>query len=123
VSDGESLWFIAARAVTTADTGDPVAPRALCLIRVNTPLGAPHVACPSRALGLRWIDLMGVAGQACLVRGEDLHGSMHFDLASHGVLVFDTDAALDAYLFDVDAFDYATAIRHPRVVARSADPW
>jgi hypothetical protein len=66
---------------------------------------------------------MGVAEQARLVRGEALHGSMRFDLMSYGVLVFDDDAAPDADVLYADAFDSASAVRHSRVLARSADPW
>ena len=120
MSDGGALWFVAALAAAK-DPGTPREPH--CLVRVNTPLGAPHVACATRELGLRWLDLMGVAGQACVVRGDDLHPEIHFDVARFGVLVFDDDAALDAYLRDADGFDYAGATRRPQVAAASGDPW
>jgi len=120
MSEDAALWFVAALGAAAQDG----APReAHCLVRVNTPLGAPHVACASRALGLRWLDLMGISGQACLVRCDDLHPGLHFDLARFGVLVFDDDAALDAFLFDADGFDYVAATRRPDVAVQSSDPW
>ena len=114
----EDLWFIAQRV-----SGDAQVGRARCLVRVSTPLGAPHVACHGCALGERWLDLMGVARQACLVAAAELTAAIHFDIQQYGVLVFEDDAALDAYLFDADGFDYATRIVWPVLEARSDDPW
>lgn len=113
------LYFIAAR--RESDTGEPHAAR--CLIRVNTPMGAPHVACAGSALGARWLELMGVAEQACLVADHELSAEISFDVSSFGVLVFENDAALDAYLMDADGFDYRSRIIHPALDAVSGDPW
>ena len=97
------------------------APR--CLIRVNTPLGAPHVACVGRALGERWLDLMSVKRKACLVAEHELTAGISFDVKRFGVLVFENDAALDAYLMDADGFDYVSRLRHPDMAVVSDDPW
>ena len=113
------LFFIAQRA--SGDAGRAGGPR--CLVRVNTPLGAPHVACRGRALGERWLALMGVTRQACLVASAELTAAIHFDVQPYGVLVFEDDAALDAYLVDADGFDYAARITWPALQTRSDDPW
>lgn len=115
---GAGLYFVAA--LTRTGNG---ARHAHCLIRVNTPLGAPHVACVGRALGERWLDLMSVTRQACLVAEDDLTTAISFDVERYGVLVFEDDAALDAYLVDADGFDYGSRIRRPRLAVASEEPW
>jgi hypothetical protein len=46
-----------------------------------------------------------------------------FDVKRFGVLVFEDDAALDAYLVDADGFDYASRLRHPELAVISDAPW
>jgi len=109
------LYFVADRG-----TGDGPAH---CLVRVSTPFGAPHVACVGRALGERWLDLMGVAGKACLLAQHELGTQVRFDLTSYGVLVFEDDAALDAYLLDANEFDYRSRITRTGLDVSSEEPW
>ena len=111
----ERLYFV-------ADRGAGEGP-AHCLVRVSTPFGAPHVACVGRALGERWLHLMGVAGKACLLASHELGTGVRFDLESYGVLVFEDDAALDAYLLDANEFDYRSRISRPDLDVSSEEPW
>jgi hypothetical protein len=113
------LYFVASRRGAPRIDGGEVH----CLVRVNTPVGAPHVACLGRPLGERWIDLMGVSGQACLVAAHELTALVSFDVESYGVLVFRSDADLGAYLVDADGFDYRSRISRPALEVSSGEPW
>lgn len=81
------------------------------------------MAFASRALAERYLTLMAVQRQCCVLGEDELTAQVSFDLASHGVLVFESDPDLDQFIVDSDGFDYASRMRHPDLGIVSEQPW